>query len=602
MKCSKCGAELSEGTKFCSYCGEKVEKIQPETNNHMDEETTYSDYDDSEILSKGKEGNSADKTDKVSEKIKRKCKQIWNQSSIYEKFYAIFLVIFTILCLIAFIAGKPLAGVMALLSVITLVTAWVMDKKLLSVHKRWLSTAMIVLALTLLLPYFFALAHSGSNSNDAQKISWSDIVMGDILPNPDSDLAEIYSNTEELLSIDIYEIKESQFKSYVKACSDKGFVIEAEQLKASYNAFNQGGYELNIEYDEDEEKMSIHAEAPVKLVTLKWPDNEMTKLIPVPKSTIGNITMDDETGFSAIIGETSLKEYGTYVQACIDKGFIVEVSQAEKEFSAMNSERFRLSVQYIGNNRMQIDVKEPEYDIKIEVKCVENLMFSKYDVDVLVDDEFEGTLEHGGKDSYSLTVNRGSHVIRFESEEDDSIDGETEFEATKQNETFKFEIYCTSSQIDVENLAEKETQDQPEKNSDTDKDAQVQEQPEENLTADNCPELATILYDKTATYKSYAAFAAKYAGRVIEFDGSTDYCATHDKYTTRFDYLLSSGDYDPNHQIGPTFKFENVNYNDLHTDLETVNIGLNVHIIARVVSFDYDHGIFYLKPVSVTRR
>ena len=26
MKCSKCGAELTDDTKFCSYCGAKVEE------------------------------------------------------------------------------------------------------------------------------------------------------------------------------------------------------------------------------------------------------------------------------------------------------------------------------------------------------------------------------------------------------------------------------------------------------------------------------------------------------------------------------------------------------------------------------------------------
>lgn len=26
MKCFKCGAELSEDAKFCSYCGNKIEK------------------------------------------------------------------------------------------------------------------------------------------------------------------------------------------------------------------------------------------------------------------------------------------------------------------------------------------------------------------------------------------------------------------------------------------------------------------------------------------------------------------------------------------------------------------------------------------------
>ena len=29
IKCSKCGAELSDGTKFCSYCGNKIEVPTP---------------------------------------------------------------------------------------------------------------------------------------------------------------------------------------------------------------------------------------------------------------------------------------------------------------------------------------------------------------------------------------------------------------------------------------------------------------------------------------------------------------------------------------------------------------------------------------------
>lgn len=55
-------------------------------------------------------------------------------------------------------------------------------------------------------------------------------------------------------------------------------------------------------------------------------------------------------------------------------------------------------------------------------------------------------------------------------------------------------------------------------------------------------------------------------------------------------------------QIGPTFKFENVNYYDLNTDMDTVSVGWNVHIIAKVESFDANSGLFYLDPVSVTKR
>ena len=65
---------------------------------------------------------------------------------------------------------------------------------------------------------------------------------------------------------------------------------------------------------------------------------------------------------------------------------------------------------------------------------------------------------------------------------------------------------------------------------------------------------------------------------------------------------MSAGDYDPDHQIGPAFKFEDVNYYDLNTDLDTVSVGLNVRIVAEVISFDSNSGLFYLEPVSVTGR
>ena len=111
-----------------------------------------------------------------------------------------------------------------------------------------------------------------------------------------------------------------------------------------------------------------------------------------------------------------------------------------------------------------------------------------------------------------------------------------------------------------------------------------------------------MLSNKAEIDDSYFAFATKYKGRVIEFDGRIDYCTKHGDFNTRFDYLVSAGDYDPDHQIGPSFKFENVAYYDLNTDLDTVSVGLNVRIVAEVVSFDSNSGLFYLAPVSVTGR
>ena len=51
------------------------------------------------------------------------------------------------------------------------------------------------------------------------------------------------------------------------------------------------------------------------------PDSEIASMLPVPKSTTGEITQDDEKGFAAYVSDTPIEEYNAYVAACADKGF-----------------------------------------------------------------------------------------------------------------------------------------------------------------------------------------------------------------------------------------------------------------------------------------
>lgn len=129
-----------------------------------------------------------------------------------------------------------------------------------------------------------------------------------------------------------------------------------------------------------------------------------------------------------------------------------------------------------------------------------------------------------------------------------------------------------------------------------------EDQTDEVLTAENCEELAAILRNKDAPYESYVDFASKYEGRTIEFDGRIDYIVNHENYNTRYDILVSAGDYNPDTQTGPTFKFENISLIGLGFVSDTVSIGMNVRIIAIVEEFIYDTGIFFLDPISVIER
>ena len=127
-----------------------------------------------------------------------------------------------------------------------------------------------------------------------------------------------------------------------------------------------------------------------------------------------------------------------------------------------------------------------------------------------------------------------------------------------------------------------------------------------NLTVENNPELVRILTDKECSDADYSAFAAAHKGETIEFDGSVDYIDNYidsfKVYDTRFDILLSAGPYDADHQIGPTFKFENVAVVSLDISGNShgyVDRGQNLRIIAQVDYFDDNTSIFYLKPVSL---
>lgn len=174
-------------------------------------------------------------------------------------------------------------------------------------------------------------------------------------------------------------------------------------------------------------------------------------MLPVPTSTAGEITQDDETGFQAYVSNTSIDEFKTYATACADMGFNIDSYDSDKFYSAENSEGYKLSVSYQGNNVMSVSVDEPEYDVSIEIECVENLLFSKYDVDVYIDDMFEGTIKHGTTEIFELIKNKGSYDIKFVNAEDDSVDAVTQFEVV-QDSSIKYKISCSSSQIDVTNL------------------------------------------------------------------------------------------------------------------------------------------------------
>lgn len=125
---------------------------------------------------------------------------------------------------------------------------------------------------------------------------------------------------------------------------------------------------------------------------------------------------------------------------------------------------------------------------------------------------------------------------------------------------------------------------------------------QEILTLENNEDLEAVLTVNDTNDPIVSEFAKKYAGRTIEFDGYIANMMPHDKYTTRYDILINTGDYGETTFDGPDFKFEDVNIFDLNLTgaeiPETIGMGQNLRITALVEEYDGNPGLFFLDPIS----
>ena len=684
IKCSKCGAELSDDTKFCSYCGNKIEATTPPPIKE-NEGDIVPDVPQQEPVNETAQKSDASKS--LADKIKSKASEKWHKLSTYGKITTVAIIAFTLLCLIAILFGKTAAAVIAILQIVLTVVAVLMKKQVIKVPQSWLHIVALVLAVVLLAPYMTLF---GTDYGDAEKFAWSDILLADVIPEPKSHLGEILANSDEYLSLYVYKTSAEDYGKYVDACGEKGFTVEAEQSDLSYYAYNADGYKLSLYYDENDSKMSISVDAAEEYGALVWPDSKITSMLPVPKSTTGEITQDDEKGFVAYVSDTPIEEYNAYVAACADKGFTVEASESEKLYSAKNSDGYQLSVSYQGNGVMSISVDEPEYAVSLEIECVENLLFSKYDVDVYVDDSMQGTISHGTTETYNLNLTKGVYEIKFVSAEDDEVTGGVSIDIY-QDESLKYKISCTSSQINVEtiqgtvsqhgedeaampqsassykyqnyvdvqtelseagftnisfeilydielgwteegevdsvsvdgntefeqgdifkkdiaivityHMPEEDDPNKPVESETPNSTTEPTTEPAENLTVENCPDLAALLTLRDPGDPSVAAFASKYYGQVIEFDGCVMNMQHHGDFDTRWDVLLGAGDYDENSALGPNFRLTDVNFYDMNVSGgDSVYAGLNVHVVAEVGDYNSSSQLFELEIISMTIR
>ena len=166
IKCSKCGAELSDDTKFCSYCGNKIEVPTPPPIEEY-EEDVVPETPQREPVKETVEKSTVPKT--LGDKIKAKVAEIWSQLSLYGKVATVATGVFVLLALVGFLAGKNAAGIIAILQIALVVVSILMHKGVIKLEpkKAWLKY--LVLGVAILLTVLNIMSYSwgqGSKPNN----------------------------------------------------------------------------------------------------------------------------------------------------------------------------------------------------------------------------------------------------------------------------------------------------------------------------------------------------------------------------------------------------------------------------------------------------
>jgi len=130
---------------------------------------------------------------------------------------------------------------------------------------------------------------------------------------------------------------------------------------------------------------------------------------------------------------------------------------------------------------------------------------------------------------------------------------------------------------------------------------------EEVLTVENSSDLAALLAITDYCIEPASVFAAQHQGKTIAFDGSIGAMIPHGDYKIRYDILIGAGDFSETTSPGPAFQFRDVNAtSDMHfTDTDrpdTMGVGDNLRLTARVVGFAESSCLFLLDPVRTSFR
>ena len=350
MRCSKCGAELSEDTKFCSYCGNKVE--MPPKQETVSEEDFPPISLDEQVQDFQ---NQKEPPKSLADRMKEKTSAKWGKLSTYGKIATVAIAVFALLFIVALLSGKTAAIIIAVLQIALSVVAVLMHRGIIKIEQKKVWLKWLLLGIAALLTVLNVMSYSWGTANKNKPT-----------PNQTSDTS-------------------------IAAVSVAAPYGAAECLEQDYTTIQAAFYAAGF--------TNIEAE--------KVEDLQATDVDKV--NTIDAISVGGKTDFTK-----------------------------EQEFQSDDE----VLIRYHGYAKC---------NVKIHVDFVPNLIFSKYDVNLLLNGIEQGTLTHGEDQDFELSIDPGEYTLTFESDESSTVKGEVTLTVDCDVEA-SYKIACSSDKVSVETL------------------------------------------------------------------------------------------------------------------------------------------------------
>ena len=135
--------------------------------------------------------------------------------------------------------------------------SWLMGKQIIGENKKAIYKALALLGCLLIIPFSIT-----AMRESVSKLEWPKSGLADKLPKPDSQYGEIDFDEDDFFEANVEKTSADDYRSYIKACEDKGFTVDAEKSNSSYTAADSEGYKLDLYYNSYDKESRISLDAP----------------------------------------------------------------------------------------------------------------------------------------------------------------------------------------------------------------------------------------------------------------------------------------------------------------------------------------------------